>query len=80
MNNNHYQLARMKDNILVKVLEKPGNRLDNDLVNNNSSLASYLEKKLCALGLKEDTVVLGLSKIMVAIRQVKEDEGMLLSI
>ena len=79
MNNNHYQLARMKDNIVVKVLEKPGNRLDNDLVNNNSSLASYLEKKLCALGLKADDVVLEADKIMVTIRQVVEDVGMLSS-
>ena len=74
MNNNTQQLAMMK------VVDNPVMRLQNDVANNNSSLTSYLEKKLCALGLKEDTVVLGLSKIMVAIRQVKEDEGMLLSI
>ena len=73
MNNNHHQLARMK------VVYKPVMGLENDLVNNNCSLASYLEKKLCALGLKEDTVVLEADKIMVTIKQVVEDVGMLFS-
>ena len=73
MNNNNHQLARMK------VVYKPVMGLENDLVNNNCSLASYLEKKLCALGLKEDTVVLEADKIMVTIKQVVEDVGMLSS-
>jgi len=61
------------------VVDRPGVvGLENDLANNNSSLASYLEVRLSALGLRKDIVVSEASKIMVTVRQVKEDVGMLL--
>ena len=71
MNNNHQELARMKDNIVVKEeeVERPIMGLLNNLVN-SSSLGSYLEKKLHALGLKEETEVREADKIIVTIRQV----------
>jgi len=76
MNNNHQQMGSIRnDDIVTPVLEE-----EHYVQNNNSSLARYLGKKLRALGLKEDTVVLEADKIMITIRQVVEEVGTMSSI